>query len=146
MKVRLRSKSGAFAAEFAAVLVFGLPLLTVLGFVALEAARFYTIKSAMEVAARTAARGLVVQYNTTGTEGASVTGLTVPNFVANSNQFTVTWDTNTPPSFVTVSCSYPTSGQYGLAPFPAGPLRYLSNATFDTSNIAVQGTTTFPIQ
>jgi hypothetical protein len=127
--------------------MFGLPLLTLLVYVALEIAHFYTIKSAMEVGARNAARALVVKYNVTNTKVTSVTWLSMPHYIASPNQFDVTWDSATVPKFVTVSCRYPSDGSYGLQPFPAGPLRYLNNkATFDLSNFSVRGMFTMPIQ
>jgi Flp pilus assembly protein TadG len=135
--------------EFAAVLTIGLPLLTLMVFVTLECTRFFTIKSAMEHGARTAARLLVTQYNTTQQENtnSSLSGLMMKPFIASTNQFHVTWDTATPPTFVTVACDYPTDGSYGLEKFPAGPLRYISNnSTFNLGNIKVTGTFTVPVQ
>jgi Flp pilus assembly protein TadG len=147
MKRRRRNAKGAHIAEFAAVLMFGLPLLTLLVFVSLEIAHFYTIKSAMEVGARNAARALVVKYNVTNTKVTTVDFLTMPRYIANPNQFDVTWDTATVPRFVTVSCKYPSDGSYGLQPFPAGPLRYLnSKSVFDLSNFTVRGRFTMPVQ
>ena len=148
MKVKLRNQRGGHQlAEFAGVLVVGLPLLTLLVFVGLECGHFYTIKSAMEVGARDAARALVVNYNLTGTEKTVVDWLTIPNYINNSNQFTVVWDSKTPPAFVTVSCAYPSGGGNGLPPFPAGPLRYLITDTkFDLGTFSVKGTFTVPVQ
>lgn len=152
MKRKARNQNGATVAEFAAAMVIGGPLLILLVFVGLECCKFYTIKSAMEVAARKAARTLVIAYNTSSnqTENKSVrVPQDVPSneFIANSNQFQVTWDTTSPPSYVTVTCSYPTDGSNGLAPFPTGPLRFLtSRSTFSLKSVAVQGTFTLPIQ
>jgi Flp pilus assembly protein TadG len=142
-----RSKKGAFIAEFTAVLVFGLPLLVLLSYVGLECAQFYAIKSAMETAARAAARKLVIQYNLTGNKN-TVVDLRTDRFINNGNQFTVTWDTATQPTFVTVTCAYPTGGGGGLPEFPCGPLAYMqkANATFNLQAITVQGTFTLPIQ
>jgi Flp pilus assembly protein TadG len=147
VKRRVRNAKGAHIAEFAAVLMFGLPLLTLLVYVTLEIARFYTIKSAMEVGARNAARALVVKYNVSNTKATDVTFLTMPRYIANQNQFEVTWDSQTVPRYVTVSCKYPSDGSYGLQPFPAGPLRYLSNNdSFDLGNFTVRGSFTMPVQ
>lgn len=145
MLKRRRNQHGAHIVEFASVLAVGLPLLICLMFVAYECAEFYIIRSAMERGAREAARGLVVAYNTTGTKKQTVDWVTTPNFIAGSNQFTVSWDASTPPAFVTVTCAYPTDGAGGLQPFPGGPLRYLASA-FDMQNISVQGTFTLPVQ
>ena len=142
---RRRKQRGAQLVEFASVLAFGLPLLIVLLFVGYDCMQFYIIKSAMERGAREAARGLVVNYNKTGTKKADVDWLSSPNFIASSNQFTVTWDPNVPPTFVTVKCQYPTDGTGGLQPFPSGPLRYFGSA-FDMQNIVVHGTFTLPVQ
>lgn len=147
MKRRMRNKRGAHIAEFAAALTFGLPLLALLVFVGMECAQYYTIRSAMEVGARAAARGLVVRYNKTGVKNTSVDWVTTPHFIANSSQFTTSWDASTPPSYVTVKCTYPSGGAYGLPVFPAGPLKYLStNANFSLQSVGVHGTFTLPIQ
>jgi Flp pilus assembly protein TadG len=144
---KMRDQRGANLVEFAAVLVFGLPLLIVLVFVGNDCAHFYIIKSAMEVGARNAARGLVVQYNKTGVQNTSIDWLTTPSFIANKNQFSVSWDPSTPPAYVTVTCAYPSGGGDGLPVFPTGPLRYLSsNSTFSPGTIHVQGTFTLPVQ
>lgn len=140
-----RKTRGAHIVEFASVLAVGLPLLILLMFVGYECAEFYIIKSAMERGAREAARGLVVNYNTTGNKKTVVDWLSTPNFIAGSNQFTVVWDSNTPPASVTVTCAYPTDGAGGLSPFPAGPLKYLGSA-FEMKNISVQSTFTLPVQ
>lgn len=142
---RRRNPRGAHIVEFASVLSVGLPLVICLMFVAYECAEFYIIRSAMERGAREAARGLVVAYNTSGTKKQTVDWITTPNFIASSNQFTVLWDNSTPPTYVTVTCAYPTDGSGGLQPFPGGPLKYLA-AAFDMKNISVQGTFTLPIQ
>lgn len=144
-KTRKRNQSGAQIVEFAAVLVIGIPLLVLLLFVGWECAKFFIIKSAMEVGARTAARDLVVKYNTTGTKKTTVDWLTTSNFIASSSQFNVAWDSNTPPTSVSVTCSYPTDGANGLQPFPSGPLRYLGS-TFHMQSIQVQGSFTLPVQ
>jgi Flp pilus assembly protein TadG len=142
-----RNQRGAYQAEFAAVIVVGLPLLALLVYVGLECAQFYTIKSAMEVGARTAARQLVVNYNNTGSKN-TVVNLTSQSFINNSNQFTVNWDPSNNPTYVTVTCSYPSGGGNGLPEFPAGPLRFLlkQNATFNLRNVVVQGSFTLPVQ
>ena len=143
----MRKQSGGTITEFACALVFGLPLLVLIVFVTLETAHFYAIKSAMEVGARDAARGLVVNYNKTGTQSTTVNWLTMPNYIASSNQFEVAWDSSSPPQYVTVSCKYPSGGGNGLPPFPSGPLRYLTpKAQFDMGTFTVRGTFTFPIQ
>lgn len=144
-KRHTRNQLGAHLAEFAGVLVVGLTLLVFLVFLALECARFYTIKSAMEVGARSAARALVVDYNKTATKGTSVTWLTMPSFIASDRQFTVTWDTASPPTYVTVTCAYPNDGSYGLPKFPGGPLSYI-NSVFNVKNVTVQVTFTVPVQ
>ncbi|HEY9792824.1 MAG TPA: hypothetical protein V6D22_20660 [Candidatus Obscuribacterales bacterium] len=153
IKTNKRNQRGAtHIAEFAAALVIGLPLLTLLVFVALECGHFYTIKSAMELGARNAARALVVYYNVnhSTTPASSATFFSdffIPNYINSATQFTYIWDTaNTPPQYVTVSCAYPSGGGNGLAPFPAGPLRYLSNASFDLGTFTVRGTFTLPVQ
>jgi Flp pilus assembly protein TadG len=147
MRKRIRSQRGSHLAEFVASMAVGLPLLVLLVFVGLECMQFYTIKSAMEVGARTAARGLVIQYNKTGSKSTVVSGVTMTHFIVGSNQFAVAWDANSPPEYVTVTCAYPKNGANGLPSFPAGPLRYLStNTIFSLNNIQVQGTFTLPVQ
>ena len=146
MKSRKRSKHGSFKAEFAAAVTFGLPLLLLLVYVGLEICQFYTIKSAMEVGARNAARALVVNYNKTGIKITTVYFITIPKYINSSTQFVVTWDTATPPTFVSVTCSFPNGGGGTLVTFPAGPLRYLKSATFDFRTVRVQGTFTCPVQ
>jgi hypothetical protein len=146
-----RNQKGAHLAELGAALMFGLPLLVLIVYVALETTHFYTIKSAMDVGARNAARALVVDYNKTNTKGTSVTWLTMPHYIASSKQFSIDWDTANPPTFVTVTCSYPNDGSYGLPQFPGGPLRWLfnksaNNSTFTLGTMTVQGTFTVPIQ
>jgi Flp pilus assembly protein TadG len=147
MRRKVRTARGAHIVEFAACLIVGLPLLVLLIYAGVECATFYTIKSAMEVGARTAARTLVVKYNTTGTKGTTVDWLSMPNFINDKSQFTVTWDATTPPAFVTVTCRYPTDGSHHLPLFPTGPLRYLdSHAIFDLKKLNLQGTFTVPVQ
>ncbi len=142
-----RNQLGANIAEFAGVLMIGGPLVLLLIYLGLECGQFYTIKSAMETSARSAARQLVVKYNTTGNKVTTVDWISVPHFIANSSQFSVTWDSSSPPTYVTVTCSYPSGGAYGLPQFPAGPLKYLSdNSKLSMSSLAPQGTFTLPVQ
>jgi hypothetical protein len=140
-----RSERGANLAEGAAVAVIGIPLLTVIIFLGLECARFFTIKSAMDVASRNAARALVVDYNKTSSKGTAVTWISIPHYVASSKQFSVDWDTATPPTFVTVTCAYPSNGLYGLPKFPGGPLGFISSS-FNLNNTSVKGSFTVPVQ
>jgi Tfp pilus assembly protein PilW len=150
-----RNQRGAHLVELAAALVFGLPLLILIIFVALECTHFYAIKAAMDVGARNAARALVIDYNKTGVQGtnSNLKWLKIPNYIADPGQFTdVTWDnSNNPPTYVTVTCTYFSDGRYGLPQFPRGPLRYLfngnpQNATFSLGSMNVQGTFTIPVQ
>lgn len=146
---RQQNSRGATQVEFACVLIFGIPLLALLIFTCLECARFYTIKSAMEVGARSAARALVVNYNRTGNKnGSNQLTVTMPHYISNpSQQFVVNWDTaNNPPKSVTVTCQYyPNGGNTSLPEFPAGPLKYFGT-TFSLGTIVVKGTYTWPIQ
>ncbi|HEY9788994.1 MAG TPA: hypothetical protein V6D22_01260, partial [Candidatus Obscuribacterales bacterium] len=128
MKRNRRTACGAAILEFAAVIVLGLPLAIMFIFIGVETTHYFAIKSAMDVGARRAARELVIDYNNTGTMNDAVAFLTMPGYIVNSNQFTVTWDTASPPASVSVSCNYPAGGAPGLAPFPNGPLKYLTEA------------------
>jgi Flp pilus assembly protein TadG len=145
---RIRKNSGSMA-EFAAVLMLGLPLLLLLVYVAVELTHYFSIKAAMDVGSRNAARALVVDYNNNHTckttiDLASWSFLKMPNYIANNGQFDVVWDSTTNPSQVTVSCEY--SGA-GLSPFPSGPLSYLNNnASFNLSGIRVIGQYVMPVQ
>jgi Flp pilus assembly protein TadG len=148
--MKTRKKSGATLAEFAAVLILGTPLLLLLMYVAIETTHFFAIKAAMDVGAREAARFLVVDFNKTRIEKTTVdlatwgSFLKMPNYIANNGQFTVAWDTAINPTQCSVTCTY---GGAGVAPFPGGPLTYLTqNASFDLSTIQIRGTYTMPVQ
>jgi Flp pilus assembly protein TadG len=146
---RIRAKSGATVMEFGAVLMLGLPLLLLLVYFAIELTQYFTIKAAMDVGARNAARALVVDFNNNRTCKTSIdlatwTFLKMPNYIVNNGQFDVVWDSTTTPSQVTVSCQY--SGP-GLTPFPSGPLNYLNNnASLNLSGIRPTGQSVMPVQ
>lgn len=145
-RLRRRTTTGGTMAEFAAVLVLGLPLAILFIFIGCETTRYFAIKAAMDVGARRAARELVIQYNNTGTKTQTVTFLTLPGYIASANQFSVSWDSATPPSSVAVSCTYPAAGAPGLAAFPNG-LDYISNrCRFYIGNINITSNFTMPVQ
>lgn len=147
MRYKTRTTKGSAIAEFAAVLMLGLPLAILFMFIGVETTHYFAIKSAMDSGARRAARELVILYNTTNNRKPTVDFLTMQGYIASSSQFDVTWDAATPPAFVTVSCQYPYSGGAGLAPFPNGPLKYLiDNCRFNLSNMSVTSGCTMPIQ
>lgn len=144
-----RRRSGVSLVEFAAALVLGLPLLISILYVTLEASYLFTIRTNIDIAARNAARALAIEYgkdpaiagDPTGTKVQAVlTKIRIPNFVANNAQFsTPTFDTAVSPSTVTIVCTYPPGGAYGLPPFPnpdplnLGPsFKVVSSATFAT--------------
>ena len=144
-KTRHRNSLGAQIVEFGAVLVLGGPLLIGLIYLAVETTHFFAIKSAMDVGARNAARALVVNYNNSNTEGTTVNFITIPNYINSPSQFTVVWDVANPPTYVTVTCSYPSGGGGGLPPFPNGPIAYM-NTAFNLGAFTVNGTFTCPVQ
>jgi hypothetical protein len=147
MRRKTRTARGAAILEFAAVIVLGLPLAIMFLFIGTETTHYFAIKSAIDVGARRAARELVIQYNTSNTKNDTVAFLTMPGYIVSSNQFTVTWDTATPPAFVSVSCNYPAGGGPGLAPFPNGPLKYLTDACqFYLGNLTITSDCTMPVQ
>lgn len=140
--------------EFGAVLILGIPLIFLLIYVAIEITHYFAIKAAMDSGSRAAARQLVVEYNKTGTQVSSINlgtwpTLKMPNYINNSSQYTVVWDSaNNPPQYVDVQCSYDNSA--GLPPFPSGPLSYFATSfNMKDSNgnvIVVTSSTRMPVQ
>jgi Flp pilus assembly protein TadG len=144
-----RTRSGVSLVEFAAALVLGVPLLISILYVTLEASYLFTIRTNIDIAARNAARSLAIEYGKDPTIAASPTGpkvqavltkIRIPNFVANNGQFsTPTFDTAVSPSTVTIACTYPSGGAYGLPKFPnpdplnlGATFKVVSSATFAT--------------
>jgi Flp pilus assembly protein TadG len=144
-----RGRSGISLVEFAAALALGLPLLIAILYVTLEASYYFTIRTNIDIAARNAARALAIEYGKDPTIAAAPAGpkcqavltkIRIPGFVANNAQFsTPTFDTTVAPNTVTIACTYPSGGAYGLPKFPnpdplnLGPtFQVISSATFAT--------------
>lgn len=121
-----KRKRGASLVEFAVALSLFLPLLISIIYVVLEASFMYTIKANLDVASRKAARELAIMYGTNKTNAQQpkasnpvYTNTRIPNFVVDNNQFDdPTFSTAVAPGTVTVIVHYPTTGAYGLPPFP----------------------------
>jgi Flp pilus assembly protein TadG len=150
-----RRAKGAALSEFAAVLVIAGPLLIILLYAAVEICTAFAIKSALDMCARNAARALIVAYNNhdprvlsgaTPSNSASRTfcdtNFQMRQYVKSGcNQWTVAWDTNNPPNYVQVTCSYPNGGVAGSLPRFPNPDVFNLGSTF-----VLQSTFTMPRQ
>lgn len=139
-----RNVRGSFIIEFAAVLMLGLPIFLILLYAAVEACRLFAIRSTLDVAARSAARVLAINYGQTHACVDTYTStVSVPQYIAPSaNQWTVAWDASDPPAFVTVTCHYPPGGDIaaGLPPFPEPDIFGLGSA------FTISSTFTMPLE
>jgi Flp pilus assembly protein TadG len=129
---RNRRQSGITLVEFGAAASLYLPLLFAVIFVIMEASAAYIIKTNIDQAAKQAGRSMAHAYGMDPTiatdstkQQAIYTAVRIPNYVADNNQFTnPVFDFSTNPATVTVTCTYPNSGAFGLPPFPnPDPLR-----------------------
>jgi hypothetical protein len=152
---RRQSKSGITLVELAAAVIMGLPVIMIMLYATLEANLLFTIRTNLDVAVRRAAQLLITQYATSGTAAANTSNGNLPaalgfdvqtadgHYFINSaaKQFTWTWDLTNRPNTITVTVTYPTSGngKLGLLPFPSpDPLHIGNKFTILTSG-------TFPV-
>lgn len=149
---RRRRENGVSLVEFCAALVLGIPLVITILYVTLEASIYFAIKTNTDIAARNAARSLAIEIGRNGAVATEGNGGTVhqqvytrnqiPRYVVNNAQFTSNFTAGPPaPATITVWCTYPSGGAYGLPGFPnPDPLNLgrgaayniISQATFAT--------------
>jgi hypothetical protein len=122
-----RKSIGITLVEFGAALVIGLPLVITIIYAVLEASYLFSIRQHINQAAGLASRALAIEYGRNpkialapnGPEVQAVlTNIRIPNFVQDNAQFSTPSFNPTDPSSVTITCSYPPAGKYGLPPFP----------------------------
>jgi Flp pilus assembly protein TadG len=145
----LRHPRGLSIPEFAAALVIGLPILIAILFTALECSTYFTIKTKLDVAARTAARQLAIAYGKDQTVAqnphksnpaiaAIYDSARITPVINDKDQFSDPTFVEGTPGTVTVVVSYPEHGEFNTQPFPHLPgvlpmlngLRPRSMATF----------------
>jgi hypothetical protein len=136
---------GVSLVEFTAALVLGLPLLITILYATLEASYLFSIRTNTDIAARQAARAMAIEFGkqpnfktNTAAQQAVYTGIRIPNFVHNNAQFSDPVFSTTSPATVTVTCSYPPGGAYGLPPFP-NPDVFKLGGTFTINSTATFG-------
>lgn len=140
-----RDNRGLTLVEFAAALVFGLPLVIAMLYAVLEANLLFTIRTNLDAATRHAAQLLINKYVQTGIAPPDTSNGNLPSDIAfevkandgsffiskTANQFTWTWDLSERPPTVTVTTSFPTggnaNGSSGLMAFPSPDPLNLSN-------------------
>lgn len=122
-----RTRRGVSLVEFAAAVVLGLPLLMTILYATVEASTYFAIRTNIDIAARTAARAMAIEYgknpgfaSNTGAQQAVYANIRIPKFVQENSQFSnPQFNIATAPATVTVSVRYPNGGIAGkLPPFP----------------------------
>jgi hypothetical protein len=131
------SKSGISLVEFAAAVVFGLPLVMTMLYAVIEANLFFTIRTNLDLAVRQGAQKIINKWNMTRTAPSplSVTGGELPAgcsvdiksgdghyFVrTGAKQFDYKWDTSNGINTIHIFVHYPTpaaAAGLNIVPFP----------------------------
>jgi Flp pilus assembly protein TadG len=144
LRISRNRRSGSALAETAATIVFVLPLMILVVFVAMEAIQTYGLWQCLQQGARESARLLATTYavdpgikdNATDQATYGFTPVRVTNVINDNSQFAASFDANA----VTVIVTYH-SDQHGLPKFPRfDPLHLGSGFTLKaTASYTLEG-------